>query len=330
MDKISIIVPVFNRVESLELTLIGFMQQSYKNFEIIIVNDGGIATIEDVVNKFKNDMDIKYIYQQHLGRAATRNRALGIASGEYLIFNDDDRIPSRDFLYHHLRILQENRDVVTIGKKHELLHNKEFLPQIDSTKVIEFARKNVDSYQKIFCDEEKCTFTASDLNNKFDSTLNKWDFGISGDNRIDVINSYGNNLAEVRLGWMLATTANIGVNRAKFEPIIFDEMYQGWGMEDTDYAYQLYKNGAKFQYVPGAINYHQVHYRDDDNFTQLRENIRFFCYKYPGLEVYLCSSVLKRILTIQEANDVLNKLHECNNPQLVKTFMAMSRYISNS
>ena len=121
MKKVSVIIPTYNKCKFLDLTLAGFLLQSYENFELIIIDDGSSDMTREVVRKYESKLDIRYIYKNNGGRSSARNYALKMDLGEYIIFNDDDRIPSPDLIKYHMDKLEKNNKLVTIGYKHEIL-----------------------------------------------------------------------------------------------------------------------------------------------------------------------------------------------------------------
>ena len=89
--ELSIIIPVYNVEEYLDKCIESIFNQSFKNFEIILVNDGSTDRSEDICNKYsKVDSRIKLISQKNLGVSVARNVALDIARGEYIGFVDLD------------------------------------------------------------------------------------------------------------------------------------------------------------------------------------------------------------------------------------------------
>lgn len=90
-DLVSILVPTYNRKWLLPRSLNSLVSQSYKNIEIILVNDAG-EDVQDIVDKF-NDSRIKYFQnEKNLGLAGTRNVALRHSTGNYISLLDDDDI----------------------------------------------------------------------------------------------------------------------------------------------------------------------------------------------------------------------------------------------
>lgn len=91
MDKISVIVPVYNVEKFLAQCLESLVQQTYKNLEIIIVDDGSPDNSFRVYNKYaKSDSRIKIVKQKNSGVSVARNTGLSVATGKYVHFIDSD------------------------------------------------------------------------------------------------------------------------------------------------------------------------------------------------------------------------------------------------
>lgn len=91
MVKISVIVPVYNVEKYLKQCLDHIIHQSFKDIEIICINDGSTDNSLDVLNKFaERDSRIQIINQENRGLGATRNRGIELAKGEYIYFMDGD------------------------------------------------------------------------------------------------------------------------------------------------------------------------------------------------------------------------------------------------
>lgn len=93
---ISIIIPVYNQAKKLIATLESINKQSYRDFEIIIVNDGSSDNPESLFIDYirKKDLDCHFVFlnQENKGAPAARNRGRREAKGEYLFFCDADAI----------------------------------------------------------------------------------------------------------------------------------------------------------------------------------------------------------------------------------------------
>lgn len=88
---ISIIIPVFNVEQYIPQCLSSVLRQSYKNLEIICIDDGSTDSSLDILRHYQQtDTRIRVISQTNKGVAAARNLGLNLASGELLIFIDSD------------------------------------------------------------------------------------------------------------------------------------------------------------------------------------------------------------------------------------------------
>ena len=88
--KVSVIIPTYNRAQSLSRSIQSVLGQTYKNFELIIVDDGSEDNIEEVIRGF-NDSRIKYFrHDVNLGGSAARNTGIKNSTGEYVAFLDSD------------------------------------------------------------------------------------------------------------------------------------------------------------------------------------------------------------------------------------------------
>ena len=90
MKKISIIIPIYNAEKYLEECLDSIKQQSYKNYEVIMINDGSTDRSESICRKFLEDDRFQIVNQKNKGVAISRNVGLTMAKGEYILFVDSD------------------------------------------------------------------------------------------------------------------------------------------------------------------------------------------------------------------------------------------------
>lgn len=91
---ISVIIPVYNQAEKLKQTLISLNKQTYRDLEIIMVNDGSTDNPEKVFMDFlatnQSELSFYFLNQANLGAPAARNHGLRESKGEYLFFCDAD------------------------------------------------------------------------------------------------------------------------------------------------------------------------------------------------------------------------------------------------
>ena len=90
-DKISIIIPVYNVKEYVSEAIESVINQTYKNLEIIIIDDGSNDGSENICDEYKKkDKRIKLVHQKNKGLSAARNKGLDIMKGKYVAFLDSD------------------------------------------------------------------------------------------------------------------------------------------------------------------------------------------------------------------------------------------------
>ena len=114
-ELISIIIPCFNSGNTLPRSLYSIINQSWKNTEIIIVNDGSTEkeTLE-VINKFKDIPNILIVNQDNLGLPAARNTGAYASKGDYLFFIDADDWLEQDALKLMLDFIKLNKEAAFV------------------------------------------------------------------------------------------------------------------------------------------------------------------------------------------------------------------------
>lgn len=100
--KFSIIMPTFNREKTLLRAIKSVLNQSYKNWELIVIDDGSTDKTSEVVSCI-DDNRLNYYHQENKGRSAARNTGISLATGDFICFLDSDDI----FYEDHLENLQE-------------------------------------------------------------------------------------------------------------------------------------------------------------------------------------------------------------------------------
>lgn len=108
MPKFSIIIPVYNVERYIKRCLDSVFNQSYKDFEVIVVNDGTKDNSMAIVENY----DVKVINQKNQGLSVARNTGVKKAKGEYIIFLDSDDYIENDLLKNINESLDNNPDLV--------------------------------------------------------------------------------------------------------------------------------------------------------------------------------------------------------------------------
>ena len=117
MSKISVIVPVYNAEKYLSRCIDSILNQTYKNFELILINDGSKDNSIEILRKYENiDDRIKVIDNSNNGVSKTRNIGVRLAEGEYIQFIDSDDFIDKNMFEYAINVMeQENADLVMTG-----------------------------------------------------------------------------------------------------------------------------------------------------------------------------------------------------------------------
>ena len=133
MEKlISVIIPVYNVVNYFDRCINSIINQTFKNLEIIIVDDGSTDGSSEACDKIaKIDNRIKVIHQINMGLSAARNAGLNIATGEYIAFVDsDDYLHPRMYEILYKEMTKNEVDMV-ICEFNEFEEEPKYIANID-------------------------------------------------------------------------------------------------------------------------------------------------------------------------------------------------------
>ncbi len=252
---ISVIVATYNRPDALRAVLAGFCEQTDRQFELLVADDGSRdetrALVESVAASAP--IPIAHVWHEDAGfrLAAIRNRAAARAQGDYLVFVDGDCVPLPDFVAQH-RALAEPAWMVAGNR---LLLSETFT-------------------RRVLAEELPI--------HRF--TLAQW---IAARRRGDINRVLP--LARLPLGplrkigrarWPRVRGCNMAVWRRDLEKVNgFDESFQGWGYEDSDFAVRLVNAGVglkKGAFATGLLHlWHREHdrTREGANWQRLQRRI---------------------------------------------------------
>lgn len=310
---ISVIMSTYNKAKYLDLTLAGYQLQTYKDFEIIVVDDGGSDDTQSIIEKYKAMLNINYLKQNNTGIAKARNKALQIAKGRYIIIVDDDRIPSPDFVYSHKKVLETKEKIVSIGKEAHILTI--YIPEL----ILKFKDgiKVYNKFPELLDVNYKQILYADDIIYNYSKAIEKCYLSDSDNGMIlDVVEKYDVNLEGFHFAWSKAYGGNIAFDRSLcIQQPQYDLNYIGYGGEDVDFSYQLYLQGFDYCFNTKAINYHQEHKRSCNEAREMYINFKYFCNKFPHLEVLLMRMDWDGVISLEDANSFLHIIN-LNNKDL--------------
>lgn len=265
---LSIVICCFNNLEKLILTLKFLMQQKELEkyaIEIIIIDDHSDvdmkAALDDscVNQSFFRSIKI-YRNELNMGPAASRNRGAELSSAENIIFIDSDIILSSYVLKCHMDALMNNNCEMYISRIFDISSNnyKAVYQRLSTDKVL---------------DEE---FMKENLEREMDPFFEM---------REEVLNSRA---ISQKCIWVFGTFFCTSIKREVFRNTGgFDNYFYGWGPEDIDLSYRVYKAGYKIQYLKDAICYHlDIEKKDRSRLVKdITRNTKYLSQKYNNKEI---------------------------------------------
>ncbi len=110
----SVVIPTLNRSHILGNVLDVLLNEEYKAFEVIIVDDGSADGTDNFVQSYLSDVRFIYHFQENKGVSAARNKGVSLAKGKYLIFLDSDDIPAPTILTDFFNRLKEKENCLLL------------------------------------------------------------------------------------------------------------------------------------------------------------------------------------------------------------------------
>lgn len=246
----SIIVSTYNRPDALRMVLLALAEQSDRNFEVIVADDGSTTETRLMIESLRSQLHypLYHIWQADDGfrAAAARNKAVMVSQGKYLIFLDGDCVPLNSFVKQHLH-LAETKYFVTGNR---VLLKESFTQNVLVTDEPIYNWNSLDWLLARCCG--RCNrflpFVKLSLPRK------------------------------LRQKWEGVKTCNLGMFKQDFLTVNgFDERYCGWGYEDSDLVIRLLKSGIKRKDGHGIIPVVHLWHPENDrareriNYQQLQE-----------------------------------------------------------
>lgn len=112
MSEVSVIIPTYNRAKYVTQAIDSVLAQTYKDYEIIVVDDGSTDNTQEVLYAYIDSLKINYIYQDNAGVSAARNAGISVAKGDWVAFLDSDDQWLPDKLSTQMAALRENQSLV--------------------------------------------------------------------------------------------------------------------------------------------------------------------------------------------------------------------------
>ncbi len=121
MPFFSVVIPTYNRAALITGTVNSVLAQDYKDYEIVLVDDGSTDNTAEVVEKnYAGEQRVRYIRQANAERGAARNRGLKEALGAYVVFFDSDDVMHADHLSALADVIKERPTANFLATKYEI------------------------------------------------------------------------------------------------------------------------------------------------------------------------------------------------------------------
>jgi GT2 family glycosyltransferase len=266
MPEITIIVSFYDKLHELELVLTALNYQSFRDFEVVIAEDGTLSNVKTFIDKYKTKCNFNVIHLTQVDKGFRKNKILNKAvissNADYLVFIDGDCIPHSEFVKQHY--INKNENTVLCGKRVNLSKKLSDKMNIDYIINKQYQSKHFEKLiDSLKSKNERTTFIEE---------------GIYVDNVLL------NKLVKIK------KPKFIGCNFSLHKNLLlkingFDENYTGPGIgEDSDIEYRLKLSGAKLKSVRNkAILYHTFHPHTTENpnnleyFTEVKRRKNFVC-----------------------------------------------------
>lgn len=267
INKATVVVPTYNRAECLDLTLNSLKNQitDANPIEIIVVDDGSTDHTKDIVSKYKNVMDLKYLFQEDMGNRTCAARNLGIAhaESEIIIFIDSGMILKSDCILEHIRIHDEStEEVAVIGYAYgfdQYCSNIDELISVINDQDIDGTVRTLE-YKRIFLDMRQKIYDRENFQ-----------------------------INELPAPWAFFITCNCSVKKSTLDRVGYFDLGldYNWGVEDLELGFRLWQSRVKFV-VSNAIAIHYPHDADmQEKFESEKVNKEYFHTKHNCIETRL-------------------------------------------
>ena len=135
---VSIITPMYNAEKYIEETIKSVLSQTYKNFEMIIVDDMSTDNSKEIIKKYRRlDKRIKYIKNnKNEGAGVSRNVAIKKSKGEYIAFLDSDDLWRENKLQNQIEFMEKNNLVMSHGNYYFIYENRK-----EKSKIVKTSKK---------------------------------------------------------------------------------------------------------------------------------------------------------------------------------------------
>ncbi|MCQ9283280.1 glycosyltransferase [Priestia aryabhattai] len=304
--KVSIVMPTYNKYHQTSLSLYGLSKQTFSHaeYEVILVDDASSDNTSDILKEVDVPFKFKYIQmKQNKGRSSVRNIGINHAEGDLLIFLDGEMLAPPSFIENHYKHHMHESNLVVTGAMHYEGVYTFIMPDYNEDQVAhlkELVGRDPE-YRRLYENYEQ---TKQHLNvpcplvTKEDIDTNRFQ-RLSFPNRYFLnsgLKHFGERLEGFTLPYIAFLSGNVSVRKANLKKSgLFDETFVGYGAEDWELGYRLYKNGVQFVLDPSTVAYHQEHGISKRKVKEQWGNHYRFVKKHPNIDVLILSLEWKEL-----------------------------------
>ncbi len=267
-DGVSVVIPVYGRTEILGYTLEGLARQRDQDFEVCLVDQGGSIDFSALLHTFGPHLSLHYLnLPASTSVGAKRNGGVDQSIGNLLIFLDSDVIPGPEFVAAHRAAHAHGDPLAGIGYIYALKgFERSALPAL----LLEA------SYDALMARFKQIRTSIPDERDAYYAKVN-------------------DDVMAFRAPWNVFWGGNVSVTRTAFTRVGgFDRHFRGWGYEDVEFGYRLYRSGLRLGLVRTAWGLHYPQAVDvAPRVGQADDNLRYFVQKYPYLDAELYAYYLE-------------------------------------
>ncbi|WP_409405379.1 glycosyltransferase family 2 protein [Priestia megaterium] len=304
--KVSIVMPTYNKYHQTSLSLYGLSKQTFSHaeYEVILVDDASSDNTSDILKEVDVPFKFKYIQmKQNKGRSSVRNIGINHAEGDLLIFLDGEMLAPPAFIENHYKHHVHESNLVVTGAMHYEGVYTFIMPDYNEDQVAHLKQlvNNDAEYRRLYENYEQ---TQQHLNvpcplvTKEDIDTNRFQ-RLSFPNRYFLnsgLKHFGERLEGFTLPYIAFLSGNVSVRKANLKKSgLFDETFVGYGAEDWELGYRLYKNGVQFVLDPSTVAYHQEHGISKRKVKEQWGNHYRFVKKHPNIDVLILSLEWKEL-----------------------------------
>lgn len=267
--EVSIVIISYNKYPLNLFTLYSFENQTFdlSKFEVIMVDDRSSDDTKRLIERYNAPFSFMYVRcGENVGRSSAKNIGIKLASGKIIVFLDAEMLVEPDFIEKHFK-LHQRYDKLVISTTNAQRSVYSFLdPHFNKEQLSDLFRilKRDSSYWSNRLNLNKIRsgrIKAQALLSKEDINLGLYrKLSYSSPTFKPIIDRYGPTLNEFKMPWIFCITRNVSIPKSLIDQVgYFSQEFNGWGCEDNEYGYRLYKLGATFYDAPDIVTYHQEH-----------------------------------------------------------------------